>query len=194
MQLESAQVELEGDRPETDRQLGLAAEHLQDAVGRLRSTSRGLHPASLSVLGLEAALRSLTEECRGSGCRLRFFFHQVPGDLDLDRALAVFRIAQEAVTNAVRHSGCSEIHVSLSVRDDALHLTVEDDGCGFEWGQAVSEASGEGPLGLLIMRERAVHAGGSLHVDTSPGRGTVVTAEIPLAAPAPPREIRRDGM
>ena len=193
MQLESAQADLEGDRSETARQLGLAAEHLQDAVGRLRSTSRGLHPTSLSVLGLEAALRSLNEESRGSGCRLRFFFHQVPADLDPDRALAVFRIAQEAVTNAVRHSGCSEIHVSLSVRDDALHLTVEDDGCGFEWDEAVSEASGKGPLGLVIMRERAFHARGSLHVDSTPGRGTVVTSEIPLEATEPPRETRRDG-
>ncbi len=193
LQLESARAEQDGDRAETARQLGLAAEQLQDAVGRLRSTSRSLHPTSLSVLGLEAALRSLTEESRGSGCRLRFFFHQVPGDLDPDRALAVFRIAQEAVTNAVRHSGCREIHVSLSVRDDALHLAVEDDGCGLEWDEAVSEASGKGPLGLVIMRERAVHAGGSLHVDSTPGRGTVVTSEIPLEAPTPPRGTRRDG-
>jgi PAS domain S-box-containing protein len=181
LQIESAR----GD-PEGRRQMDQAAKDLQDAISRLRSTSRRLHPASLKVLGLEAALRSLKEEARGSGCRIHFFFQGIPATLDPDRALAVFRIAQEAVANALRHSGCREVHLSLSARGSTLHLTVEDDGRGFDWNEAVSGASGRGPLGLMIMKERAVYAGGSLHVDSAQGRGTTVTAEIPLLE-APPQ-------
>jgi PAS domain S-box-containing protein len=182
MQLETLQSDLERTAPEPAGRLQQAAESLQEAVSRLRSTSRQLHPASLSVLGLEAALRSLKEEVSGSRCRIHAFFHGVPGSLDPDRSLAVFRIAQEAVTNAVRHSDCREIHLSLAVRNGALHLTVEDDGAGFAYEKAVSDRSSQGPLGLLIMRERAVRLGGTLHVDATPDRGTVVTAEIPLEA------------
>jgi len=184
MQLETLGSELERTFPEAAGRLEAVAEDLRDAVSRLRSTSRQLHPASLSVLGLEAALRSLKEEIGGSGCRLHSFFQGIPESLDPDRSLALFRIAQEAVANAMRHSGCREIHLSLAARNGMLHLTVEDDGSGFAYEEAVSDRSERGPLGLMIMRERAARLGGSLHVDAQPGRGTVVTAELPLEAPA----------
>jgi signal transduction histidine kinase len=184
MQLESLQRDLDGRDPGPEGRLEQTANDLRDAISRLRSTSRRLHPASLSVLGLEAALRSLKEEVHGSGCRLHAFFQGIPETLDPDRSLAVFRIAQEAVTNAARHSGCREIHLSAAARNGALHLTVEDDGSGFAYEEAVSDQSDRGPLGLMIMRERAVRLGGSLHVDARPERGTVVTAEIPFEGTA----------
>ncbi len=165
------------------RRLDRAARILGEAIVCLRDTGRELRPPSLDVLGLVPALRSLGRRAPSAGCRVRHFFKDVPETLEDHLQSTVFRIAQEAVANAVRHSGCSEVHLSLTVRDQALHLTVEDDGCGFVWEEAVSEGSGRGPLGLLIMRERAVFAGGSLEVDSTPGRGTLVTAKVPLTPP-----------
>ncbi|MCF8061714.1 MAG: PAS domain S-box protein [Deltaproteobacteria bacterium] len=191
MQLESLQADRGDPGAEADGQLDRAVKDLQDAVARLRNVSRRLHPTSLSVLGLVAALRSLREEVQKGACRIHFFFHEVPEELDPDLALTVFRIAQEAAANAIRHAGCREIHLSLAARNNTLHLSVEDDGRGFDWEETTFEASGRDSLGLMIMQARAIQADGDLRVETSPGKGTTVTAEIPLKPRLEPEEIRR---
>ncbi len=155
---------------------------LQRAIACLRDRSRQLHPSVLRSLGVVPALHSIREKVSSDGCRMHLFFRGVPEPLDHDLGLAIFRIAQEAVLNAVKHSGCDEIHLTLSARNNALYLTVEDDGCGFVWDEAVSGLSAEGPLGLMIMRERAIYVGGVLYVDSIPGKGTTVMAEFPLGA------------
>lgn len=186
MEIENARRDLSpGDSTMAGR-LDRTAQILGQAIACLRDTSRRLRPPSLDVLGLVPALRSLVENRLEKGCRVHFFFKEVPETLDNDLQVAVFRIAQEAITNALRHSGCSHIHLSLTVRGSSLCLTVEDDGCGFVWKEAVSDASTESPLGLMIMQERAVFAGGSLEVDSTPERGTLVMAEFPLAPPRSP--------
>ncbi len=180
MQMENLQRDLKGLEPHQSARFDQVEATLAQAIAGLRGMSRRLHPSSLESLGLAPALQSFREQVPQDGCRLRFFFHGVPETLDYELELAVYRIAQEAVSNAVRHAGCREIHLSLLKRDNVLYLTVEDDGCGFDWERAVSPVSGEGPLGLMIMRERAVYVGGELHVDSFPGRGTTVVAELPV--------------
>lgn len=180
MQVENLQRDLKTLEPHQSAQFEHVGATLAQAIARLRGMSRQLHPSSLESLGLVPALQSFREQIPLDGCRLRFFFHGVPESLDYELELAVFRIAQEAVSNAVRHAGCREIYLSLITRDEVLHLIVEDDGCGFVWEQAVSRVSGEGPLGLMIIRERAVYAGGELHVDSAPDKGTTVVVELPV--------------
>jgi len=92
--------------------------------------------------------------------------------------LAVLRIAQEGLANAVKHARAATVRLGLHGRDGYAELTVSDDGRGFELG--VNGAS-EG-LGLRLMRERAEELGGSLSVSASPGEGSVVIASIPLAS------------
>jgi len=167
-----------GDGLEVPAKIDHAVGALQGILGALRNTSRQLRPGSLDTLGLAAALRSI--ETGDPLCRIHHFVREEPPSLDGNVNLALFRIAQEAVTNAVRHAGCSDIHVSLVGRGDTLVLMVEDNGCGFSWDEAVSEQSDQAPLGLLVMRERAVHAGGEVHVESVPGKGTLVRAEFPL--------------
>lgn len=161
-------------------ELACVVEELQDVIASLRDKGRQLLPPSLLLLGLIPSLRSLGDGLTDAACRMHSFFGEVPKDLDPDMQLAIYRIAQEAMLNAVRHSGCSEIHLSLTFQDHTLRLIVEDDGCGFEWKESVFGISGRGPLGLVIMRERANFIGGDLIVESSPGRGTVVMAEIPV--------------
>ena len=84
-------------------------------------------------------------------------------------------IAQEAVSNAVRHGGPSRVTVTLDYLHDAIRLAVEDDGCGFEPQRAVP-----GHYGLTGMRERAEHLRGRLTIDSVPGRGTLVETVVPI--------------
>ena len=90
--------------------------------------------------------------------------------------LACFRITQEALTNVLRHSGASQVTVMLAPREDALLLSVIDDGRGFD------PQHGSG-LGLITMRERAQQIGGTFDIETVPGAGTCVRACLPLRAP-----------
>lgn len=180
MELETVQDVLSAMDPALAGKIQHGVESIQAVIGSLRDASRQLRPGTLDILGLVAALRSLGDGLQTAACNIRFFFNEVPDSLSRDLEIAVFRIAQEAVTNAIRHSGCSEIQLSLSRRHHTLHLTVEDDGCGFSWDDRFSKASNRGPLGLVIMRERSVNAGGELRVESSPGKGTTVMAEFPL--------------
>jgi signal transduction histidine kinase len=88
-------------------------------------------------------------------------------------ALAAYRILQEALNNAARHAGAGEVQVTLALRADRLTLTVTDDGGGFD-------PEARGGRGLVGMSERAAAFGGSLSIQSRPGQGTTVTAEIPL--------------
>jgi signal transduction histidine kinase len=90
------------------------------------------------------------------------------------------RIAQEAVTNAVRHAAPEHITIDLRFEARLLRMTIEDDGCGFS-GQPHPQSSGPaGHFGLTGMRERAAEIGGVLTVESAPGEGTVVRLEAPI--------------
>lgn len=180
MALESLRADMRGQTDGFAERMDPVVESLQGVIASLRDTSRELRPSSLDLLGLVPGLRSLAEGMQSKTRRIYFFFKHVPDALDPGLQLALYRIAQEAVLNAVQHSGCSEIHLSLTTRDHTLHLTVEDNGCGFAWNEVASDPAGRGPLGLTIMRERAFLAGGELRVDSVPGKGTTVAVEVPV--------------
>ena len=145
----------------------------------VQQLSRRLHPAILEDLGLVAALRA---ECTGLAKRLdipvSFAAEETPPGLPPDARLAFYRIAQECFHNIARHAGASEVNVELSVWDNRVRLTIEDDGRGF----APSEARGRGGLGLASMEERAKLSGGTLTLDSAPGRGARVIIEVPVEA------------
>ena len=104
------------------------------------------------------------------------------GGLPLEAELAVYRIVQEALSNVVRHSGATRAAVRVVREPDRLLVTVEDDGHGFD--VAAVRAAGRG-LGLFGMGERAAYLGGRVDVQSAPGTGTRVRAEIPLGDDAP---------
>ena len=146
-----------------------------DAVGavlsKVHSLARELRTPVLDDLGLPDALEELAR-ASGKRCDLDLAIdHPVPSAVSEQ----AYRIAEEAVRNAVRHSSCEQISVRVATGDGFLIVRVADDGAGFVQGM------GDG-LGLLGMRERAELMGGVLSVNTAPGKGTVVQAKLPLGA------------
>lgn len=159
------------------------ADLVAGAGAAVQSFALELRPSLLDDLGLTAALRSfLKRRARDAGIEIEL-------DATLDRSAlapavetACFRIVQEAVTNVVRHAKAQHASVSLIARTRQLDVTVRDDGVGFEPELATAAMSAaRGRLGLLGMAERAALAGGELAVESSPGRGTIVRARLPLA-------------
>ena len=155
-------------------QLQRTADGIQEGLHRLAAN---LRPVSLDHFGLVTALGQLVENLSGSGDAnveletIGLTDDRFPPDVETQ----LYRIAQEAVTNAVRHARAREIGVMLQHRDGRLRLIVEDDGCGFD--PAGAERSG--CLGLVGIRERAETLGGTLSVESSAGAGTTVVLDAP---------------
>jgi PAS domain S-box-containing protein len=149
--------------------------------------ARGLRPALLDDLGLIPALRSLVKEMSGrKGLRIQFSAFAGVEALDTLRRTVIYRVAQEALTNVARHACASRVTVRILEIPNAVRLEVHDDGKSFSADRILS-AEHSGHLGLLGMRERIEIIGGRFVVESAPGKGTTVTAEIPLeAAGAPP--------
>ena len=143
------------------------------AHAELRAVIDGLAPPDLAAGELAGSLRSYAVLAgRTYGAEVRFHAEQLP-ELGPQRATAVYRVAQEALHNALRHSGASVVCVTLSARRRRVVLEVADHGRGFTPGAA------PGGLGLASMRERAASAGGTLTVRSAPGEGTLVRLELP---------------
>lgn len=163
---------------------------LHDAIGiaersltQVRELSRGLWPSQLDDLGLVPALNSMIQRlARHANMKISLDAPDaLPDRIAPQTAATCFRVAQEALTNIVRHAGASEARVRLTADRDQLHLLVEDNGRGFPAVQALAEV-GQTSLGLLGMLERAKLAGGELDIDSRPGAGTRITMRLPLKA------------
>jgi signal transduction histidine kinase len=148
----------------------------QEISADIHRLSYRLHPSKLDHLGLAAAIKSLCEHLNAGN--LRVYLHQqgFPAPLPNDITLCVFRIAQEALRNAVKHSKATHCRVILRKTFQAVHLSVVDDGCGFEMHSA-SMAEG---LGFVSMRERLRIVGGQLEIHSQPGHGTGIEVTVPL--------------
>ena len=149
---------------------GLARGSLDD----VRRVARELRPEALDDLGLPSALAALCERLAGqAGLRVEHRLQPVLPPLTAEEELVVYRVAQEALTNVLRHAACDRAELILSVTDGALVLDVRDQGQGFD----VEAASANGLLG---MRERALLVSARLEVRSRPGHGTLVRLALPL--------------
>ena len=156
---------------------------IDELVRQVRTLSLGLRPAQLDDLGLEEALEAhVARLARQAECALRFECGPQVGRVTGPAAVACFRIAQEALTNALRHARATRIEVHLARDDRALRLQVADDGRGFDVEMMRRKAARGGSLGLLTMEERARMLGGTLELRSRPGEGTVLTASLPDAS------------
>jgi two-component system sensor histidine kinase UhpB len=161
---------------------------LDRLLAQVRSLSLDLRPPLLDDLGLVAALNWLLQQPSARGGTPRIHLSTPPGFGRCDPTLetACFRIAQEALTNALRHADAENVHLTLSIHSGALHLTVADDGLGFDAAAARVRAEGGSSIGLLGMNERASLAGGTLTLLSAPGRGTRIEVIFPLSNEAAP--------
>ena len=151
-----------------------------EVVERIRTLSVDLRPSLLDDLGLVSALRHYAQDLsRRSGRSILFEAHGLGGRLPAQVETALFRIVQEALTNAVRHDAASTMWVRLEQDGTGITLTVEDDGQGFHLDEVLSSRSVGKGLGLLGMQERATLLGGTLQIDSVIGHGTRVSVRLP---------------
>ncbi|HBB66559.1 MAG: hypothetical protein A2X28_07900 [Elusimicrobia bacterium GWA2_56_46] len=152
---------------------------LSRAIAEVRRVSQNLMPSELVDLGLEPALHALCREFKGrSGVSVTLQIRRIPAGVAPEFGSALFRIVQEALNNAGKHSKADSVTVDLSRRGGEFLLNVSDNGIGFRPGE--KRSSGGKGIGLGNMRERAELLGGSFELQSKPGAGTVIRVRIPL--------------
>jgi signal transduction histidine kinase len=145
------------------------------SIEELRRLAMDLRPAALDSLGIVPALRWYIQQVgERSGIQVGFVAPEQMSRLPAEVELALYRIAQEGLTNALRHSRAQRVDVLLELGPHAVWLTISDDGLGFD------QAAADSGLGLVGMRERIDLFGGAYRIETAPGQGTRLWVEIPL--------------
>jgi two-component system CheB/CheR fusion protein len=145
-----------------------------------RHIAHKLHPSELDDLGLVAALRSYCEDFgRREGIAVEFASQNVPKELKREIASCLYKVTQESLSNSSKHAGAKAVSVTLAGTADRITLSVKDTGVGF---RTQSPGTNVG-LGILSMKERVGLLHGTFGIASDPGRGTEVSAEIPLEAP-----------
>jgi len=153
------------------------------AIARMRDLAQDLRPPLLDELGLEASLRWYVErEAKRAGLVSRLALAPLAQRPPAAVETTCFRVAQEALTNVIRHAQAHVVDVELSAANGTLQLIVHDDGRGFDVSAARKRAEHGGSQGLLSMQERVELAGGDLEIDSAAGRGTTVRVRLPLTA------------
>jgi signal transduction histidine kinase len=177
-----------GDVEELRRAIDVAVGHVDRDVEALRHLITALRPAALDDLGLVAALEALARRAGAiDGLTVET---DIPLERDVPRLeaeieSAIYRVAQEALTNAAKHAGASKVKLALRVDDGRLTAVVSDDGAGFDVGSPRETDDGTDlghGIGLDGMRERADLVGADLAIDSKPGAGTTVRVSVPAAA------------
>ncbi|WP_305296829.1 sensor histidine kinase [Parvibacter caecicola] len=170
------------DQDNLRKELLLLREDLKSAMQSVRDSVANLRPPILASHGLAACIESYVDDLR-SKITLNLELEPIPvlPDIPAQQSTLVFRIIQEAVSNALRHSNAQHLTISLSLDKDALAISVEDDGCGFSVEE--TQKPGGKSFGLTGMMERAALLNGRCKIDSTPGLGTRVIAAIPLAQP-----------
>ncbi len=172
---------LEAESAECEEELVRAREHLssikklaEKTVAEVRDLALLLRPSMLDDLGLIPALNwHAREMTKRTGLNVRIRAEGADGDLPEDHKTCIYRLVQEATNNSARHAHARTVEVVVRREPDRVRFTIQDDGAGFDTRYVRG-------LGLLGMEERVRRLGGSLTIDSQPGRGTLVAAELPL--------------
>ncbi len=156
----------------------------------VEALSRELHPSRIETLGVTAGMRIFCKEfARHHDVEVDFEARDVPPDIPSDISLSLFRVFQEALRNAVKHSGAKYMKVRLWAAERWVNLTIQDRGAGFDLKAAVTC----GGIGLATMYERMKLVGGRLRIRSVPQRGTTVHARVPLGQPPPASSDQAQG-
>ncbi|HCY84690.1 MAG TPA: hypothetical protein DHV36_06105 [Desulfobacteraceae bacterium] len=159
-------------------------DYIDQMIENVRRLSKDLTPSTIEDLGLSAALMWLIDTIKkhyaiDADIRL----DTLDESLSLDSQILVYRIFQEAISNAVRHAGAATLTLAASHTDDWLSFSIADDGCGFSRPDRDADLESSGPgrgLGLPTMQARARMLNGTFRLETAPGKGTVLQFQVPL--------------
>jgi len=171
--------------PEMARQLEAIQASLQAQIHELREYTGELRPPTLAKFGLEQAIRSHADtfEEKHPDLRIRLEMQQTGEKLPEVTGLALYRIYQQSLANILKHARASEVRVQFEKNEQLVHLSIRDNGRGFELPEDWLNLVRAGHLGLLGMRERAEAVGGTLEVTSQPGQGTHIQVSVPLENP-----------
>jgi PAS domain S-box-containing protein len=179
MEIEAIEADLR-ESPASHR-IGKIKERTSEAIKAIRNISGQLRPSSLEHFGLVPSICSLAEQIeKESGIKVAVHAGKMLKRFSPEKELALYRIIQESLTNVLKHAEADEVFVTLTLRDDVVHLSVEDNGKGFNYGDPDTHGFRQVHLGISIMRERALQFGGRFKIETKPGKGTHVLAEVPV--------------
>jgi signal transduction histidine kinase len=174
MKIALLRVEFGHDNPTLTYHVGKMNELVDRTIGVVRGVSSALRPAALDM-GIVPALEWLVKEFRAhSGIDCELVTPERSLDLDDGVELAIFRVAQESLTNVTRHARASSVHMTLRTRDDDCLLEIVDDGCGF-----APDSIERDKFGLVGMRERVEMLGGEFSIASAPGQGTTLRVRLP---------------
>ena len=165
------------DSAEAQEALASVRELVISTLQDVRRLAVELRPSALDDFGLVPAVERLTDTFREqSGLRVDLESQLGEERLATEAETTLYRVIQEALTNVIKHAGAERVSILLQRKDSAVVAVVEDDGSGFDPASTRADA-----LGLAGMRERVSLAGGRLQVESTPGSGTTVVAEVPLS-------------
>jgi len=178
VELERCNPQVSGSVAEMLENLQLACRHASDLGKDVQALSHRLHSSKLEYLGLPTAARSFCRElAEQRSVQIEFKHVDIPAEVPKEISLCLFRVLQEALQNAVKHSADQNFAVEMRGTKDGISLTVSDGGIGFDWQDAMHRRG----LGLISMRERLRLVNGELTIQSAPSRGTTVLAHIPFA-------------
>jgi signal transduction histidine kinase len=178
IELDVMQPDVKLNDPGAQRSLRAPVEQLHEVITDVHNLSHQLHSNKLQHLGLGAALNEVCQQlAKQHHLEIQFSAENVPFPLSENLALCLYRVAQEALSNSVKHSGSARVDVRLAACDGSLMISVKDYGTGFD-----PSATHDG-LGLATMRERLRLVEGKLMINSRPGGGTEVTAQARLERP-----------
>ena len=187
MSIESIEVSMPAGNPPHTEKLAKARLVTARALQELRKLIQGLRSAVLDDLGLVAAIRSHAEnQLESAGIRVAFLAEGMSRRLPASVETSLFRIAQEAINNVIKHARAKSVTINLKAGDGRIVLTVEDDGRGFD-AEALFNGDNRLSLGLVGMRERTALLGGTFNIVSRPGQGTRIVVEVP-AEPGEPAD------
>ena len=153
-----------------------ASQRISDLGEDIQALSHRLHSSKLEYLGLVAAAKSFCHELSEQrNVRIEFKHSDIPAAIPNEISLCLFRVLQEALQNAVKHSADQNFTVKAHGTKEGISLTVSDSGIGFDWQDAMNRRG----LGLISMRERLRLVNGELSIQSEPGRGTTILARVP---------------
>jgi PAS domain S-box-containing protein len=178
LNLDRLQQDLPTSAAEFRPEIGKARKEVEDLGNDIQGLSHRLHSSKLEITGLARAAASFCKELSDrQKVQIDFHSENVPKELSKDISLCLFRVLQEALQNATKHSGSQHFQVSLRVESDEIYLMVRDSGSGFDPAEAMN---GRG-LGLTSMKERLKLVNGDLSIESQLRSGATIQARVPLS-------------
>jgi signal transduction histidine kinase len=169
--------------PEERERLEETSELVAQTLEQMRELSLELRPSMLDELGLVPTLRWYARRCAERlNIEIDLVVHNVEETVCGEAATALYRIVQEALTNVAKHSGAGRVDIRLEFEPPRITAVIEDDGVGFDPAELAGREGSARGMGLLGIRERVAALGGRFEIESSPGRGTRLTVDIPLLA------------